>query len=173
MVSSKKSRHAGAVIAGVIGGLVAAAVLGFCGLILLRKRRRRIARAETAEFVTEPVPFPSGTTLFETSFRGPSAGQKTQSGYRSSEGASGKAREAALVSQSAPQTSASASAGNLADRENTGRSNGAGAIPPGAPLSETEVRGLRTEVENLRRVMQTMQEVRYGPPPGYQSEVGQ
>ena len=36
-----------------------------------------------------------------------------------------------------------------------------------SPLSPEEVEGLRTEVENLRRVMQAFQTERYEPPPGY------
>ena len=37
---------------------------------------------------------------------------------------------------------------------------------------QSDVQGLRTEVENLRRVMQTLNEARYEPPPGYEPETG-
>ena len=46
-------------------------------------------------------------------------------------------------------------------------------VPETGALFRSDVQGLRTEVENLMRMMQTLNEARFEPPPGYEAEPGQ
>ncbi len=169
----KKSSNAGAIAGGVVGGLGGAALLALAAFLYRRRRHPRAVSPETGpvDLITQPVPFP-----YDPPSRPPAMSEAAPlHGYGVGLGVPvSKAQEAAGAArppQSTPSTSAYSS------------SSGAGSsrhLPVGAVvsptssadtgLSHTDVQGLRTEVENLRRVMQTLHEASFEPPPGYEPE---
>ncbi|KAM5545433.1 hypothetical protein V8D89_000471 [Ganoderma adspersum] len=152
---SRSSTPIGGIVGGVVGGL---AVVGISVTVFLvfRKRSRRKRREEAEKFeVMEPIPTldqpPTLTAYSENATVGSVRKSETPLCESLRGVLSDGTHEAATLPDSASQTS-------LGSRMwSSGRNS----------LSPTEVLGLRTEVENLRRVMQEFQAQRSEPPPEY------
>lgn len=155
-----KSSNAGAIAGGVIGGVGGAAIL--CGLFFLSRCRRHPHRVSIQ---TEPVPFTHEisadlSSMTETPTRRP--------------GIIGvKGHEAMLERRNASELNPS----TLASSSNVTTS---GQTPFAAatttPVADTtgshpDAHNLRTEMENLVRLVQTLHEARFEPPPDYESEI--
>ncbi|KAF7794738.1 hypothetical protein EIP86_005876 [Pleurotus ostreatoroseus] len=167
----KKSSNAGAIAGGIIGGVGGAALFGLIGFMYWRRRHNRSVSPETGnvDLITEPEPFAYRPT--------PNPSAMTESSLRRFEMvAAAKSREATSNTASETQPTPSASAYTSTSAV-TSSGNPSATEPTMSPtssdvtaLSHSDVQGLRTEVANLRRVMESLQEARYEPPPGYEPE---
>ncbi|EMD37588.1 hypothetical protein CERSUDRAFT_114227 [Gelatoporia subvermispora B] len=173
ITEATKSANVGAIVGGVVGGV---AVIGFAviGILLWRRRLRQMSdEGEKADHsVGSPEPFPYSTmaSLPPSSSQpvdipGPSTHENPAYGQAVSIAPTSKMRELMLnhsEAQRRPNPTSSAASGSTqpASSREPPSSNSGG-------LSPSEVSELRTEVENLRRVMQEIQADRMEPPPGY------
>lgn len=176
--SSSKHRSAGPIAGGVISGLALVA-FSIIGVLFWRKRRDK-GNMDIETFPSKPMEVYTSLTLGSNDHSSPQD-QTTQTSLPMI--MSSKAREAmARMVQNhpahdpSPNTSlASGSRSTPASsREPPTVASGSGSGPRGntsrsrsANLSNTEVVGLRVEVENLKRVMQRLQVERVESPPSY------
>ncbi|KAJ3555355.1 hypothetical protein NM688_g2626 [Phlebia brevispora] len=175
---SKKSNSVGAIVGGVVGGVSGAAAILLTGLWCYRKRRHTRELAEKdGSLYGEPAPFIYETAPFDLRV-GPSAVNVSHM-----QPAYSKAREASLNTQGHSTLSPSVSApgpteatsgvlaSNLSGPSETlpGLSSEASSGPASAGVTPLDVQGLRTEMQHLRQAMQSLREVQYEPPPGYES----
>lgn len=189
--TAKKSSNTGAIVGGVVGGVGGAALLALLGFLYWRRRHPRAASPEAGHVdLITPVPFtyapPSGPPAMSEAapLHGVGVGYGVGLGLPASKaqeavasaGASGSRPTQSTLSAPRPsQSTPSASAYSSSSGAGSSRNLPAGAVvSPTAStdtgLSHSDVQGLRTEVENLRRVMQTLHETTYEPPPGYEPE---
>ncbi|KAI0088041.1 hypothetical protein BDY19DRAFT_1057674 [Irpex rosettiformis] len=185
---SEKKTNVGAIVGGVIAGIVGLGILIF--LVIFFWRRSREEQGDTIEKAiiqpgdTVPEVFPYNSVTPHEQL--PQASQptfSTQSPADSNELGStpvgmfpsSKARSRALppTPRSTPPMSSSAystSDQTASSREPPSRATSSRSRAPTSPISSHEVQGLRVEVENLRRVMQSFQNDRFDPPPEYGHE---
>lgn len=154
----KKSSNTGEIAGGVIGGIGGAVIL--CALVLYRRRRR----SRRVSFQTQPVPFAHETP--------PDLSSMTENPVRRPGMIAAKEQQAMLEVRSAsePNPSAIMSSSNA---PTSGQDPFAAAttIPPADTARSQPDDRLRREIENLVRVVQTLHEARYEPPPDYESEL--
>ncbi|KAF7794744.1 hypothetical protein EIP86_005882 [Pleurotus ostreatoroseus] len=163
----KKSSHTGAIVGGVIGGLAGAALLGLVVWLYMRRRYRRpqmVPEAGNVDLLPRAAPFTDESPL------GPAL--MTETPLRHFDFVSAKKREATDVPPlNTSVSSPSESSGEILSPVPPITGTGAPiswAASSDTPVSHSDVQGLRTEMENLRRAVQTLHETRFEPPPGYQ-----
>ena len=175
----KSKSNVGAIVGGIIGGLAGLGLLVILGLYLRRRSRAEDDIAEKAEVdpaqtTFRPVPYEY------TPYQPPSNGVQevpatdvSSEPNQPSQPAPSKAREAAFPATPVRRTPPTSTSGF------TTTSGAASSIEPPStaptssrsgtsPISPQDVQGLRAEVENLRRVMQSFQNDRLDPPPLYE-----
>ena len=190
--SQKKKTNVGAIVGGVIAGVVGLGIIVFLGFFFWRRSRPEqgdiIEKTVIQPNDTIPQAFPYNSAPYE---QPPPASQPTidaQSPLDSGELGSSpvltypssKARLAALSAMPRSTPPASSSSYSTSDRtassreppstssrEPLSRATSSRTQTTTSPISPREVQGLRMEVENLRRVMQSFQNDRFDPPPEY------
>ncbi|KAI0341899.1 hypothetical protein BDW22DRAFT_1484797 [Trametopsis cervina] len=178
-----KKPNVGAIVGGVIAGIVGLGLILF--LIFFFWRRSRAAQGDHVENAIKPQdltpqPFPYRTAAYEPPVGAaiqpderpsPSNSRTRESGLPTSPYPSLKAREAAgsrhTPAASSGYTSSTAPNSSTNPPTSPPSSHSRGETSVSSPISPREVIGLRVEVENLRRVMQSFQNDRLDPPPGY------
>jgi len=162
-ITTGKHVAVGAIIGGVIGG-----VGGLLAMLFLwrwkRQARARIGKENMNNMSRDPLglePFPYGNSPslpLQDVAMNPESMRQTQISPRK---ASERLRSLEQAHpQSAPSSPASASIESISSAGPPSRS-------PTGVMSPNEIIGLRTEVENLRRVMQELHAERLEPPPEY------
>ncbi|EED84532.1 predicted protein [Postia placenta Mad-698-R] len=161
-VSNKTHVNVGAIAGGVVGGVFALGLILVA--ILLWRRRTRVVSRRDKDYVIEnpePLAFPYESAPFvpsrEAEPRGPTPPVMMSSKLR--EHLRGQQH------QSTPSSSAYSITAPGSSREPPSTLGTGSDV---ASLSPNEIIGLRTEVENLRRVMQELHADRLEAPPEYE-----
>lgn len=166
----KKSSNAGAIAGGVVGGVAAAALLGLIGFIYRRKRLQRRSVLVDGFSGRDLMP-PPNPYVYERTFspNHPST-TMTEGPLGKFNLISHKSREAMQDAslRPAPVSSVSGSSSGTTSSPDLSYDAASGTSPAEGVLA---VQGLRSEIQNLRRIVQTLNEARYEPPPEYHSEV--
>lgn len=165
----KKSSNTGAVAGGVVCGIAAVALLGLISFMYWRKRLQRhsVVDGSSGVDLLPPNPYIYERTLSPNRL----SATMTEGPLGRYELVSHKSREAAQDApvRPAPISSVTASSSGTSPDLSYGAASG---TSPGPVQMASVVQGLRSEIHNLRRVMQTLNEARYEPPPEYHSEMG-
>ena len=172
--SSGSKSNAGAIAGGVIGGLAIVGIVVGIFVVLRRKHRQRYEETEKAEVVRQPPPHPTITPYHQVSTTGSIDMTPLSTGISSdpfdSMGTIPSSKARALMNRvryDVPSESVATSSSDFSSQ--TGLMAGRDPLSPGVAqsVSSTEVMVLRTEVENLRRVVQDIRAERLEPPPEY------
>ncbi len=180
----KKKTNVGAIVGGVIAGIVGLGIIIFLAIFFWRRSREEpgdtIEKAVIEPADTVPAAFPYQSTPYEPPTEAFQPMRNAQMPVESGDidlspvrsYPSSKARLAALPSTPRRTPPASSSAYSTSDqtassREPPSRATSSRSRTTASPISPQEVQGLRVEVENLRRVMQSFQNDRLDPPPEY------
>lgn len=169
-----KKTNVGPVVGGVVGGVGGFLILLGFGVFFWRRHKKSARYGEKGilelgegDRVTAPVPYTySGADLplyppaSQTDLRKMASGKERQPETIAPHPAASSSALNGLQSSCEPPSAPMTSSG--------GDASGGGDVP--RPLLPAEVHGLRTEVENLRRVMQSLQTGRSEPPPGYNED---
>ncbi|KAM5540214.1 hypothetical protein V8D89_006033 [Ganoderma adspersum] len=181
---STRSSNVGAIVGGVVGGLAIVSIVAAIFVVLRKRRMQKHEEADTAE-VTEHSPHHPTLTPYRqdptldyvpvaADTTGGFAGIGTEdmgaydgAAISPSPDPPTKARREAMQTRThhpAPSESVAASS-NVGSQ--AGSASSRDLLSRRESISTTDVVGLRTEVENLRRVMQDIRAERLEPPPEY------
>jgi len=171
--TTTKSRVAvGAIVGGVVGGVACLALIVLAALFYRRRKRQALASSEKEDILGEyqpPDPFPYESSPFSSTPNIPNIGVDQNSPHTPLVMSTKlrehmHAQEQATGYRAPPSESSSSSSSAYASTAPSSSRN-----PPSTvdTLSPQEIIGLRTEVENLRRVMQELHADRMEAPPEY------
>ncbi|KAM5534565.1 hypothetical protein V8D89_011769 [Ganoderma adspersum] len=165
--------NVGAIAGGVIGGLAFVGIVVAVFVVLRRRRRGQGEETEKAEVVRQAPPHPTVTPYHPVSTTGSTDTTAALAGigpdpYESiGTIPSSKAKASNRVHHDLPSESVATTSSDFGSQ--TVFVLGRDPPSPGVAqsVSSTDVMGLRTEVENLRRVIQDIRAERLEPPPEY------
>ncbi|PIL35874.1 hypothetical protein GSI_01534 [Ganoderma sinense ZZ0214-1] len=161
---AKGGSGSGAIVGGAIGGLTIVGIIVAMFVVFLRKRRMRKTEEADMSEIAEHVPHHPTLTPY---------GQHRSSDYAPTnpDRIVGFAGIGAGGNESAGRMYEPAQSESLAASSNVGSQAGSASsrdlLSRRESMSTTDVVGLRTEVENLRRVVQDIRAERLEPPPEY------
>ncbi|OCH91423.1 hypothetical protein OBBRIDRAFT_524174 [Obba rivulosa] len=180
-IPAKKKTSIGAIIGGVVGGLCVIGVAVAAALMWMHRSRKLTRTHEKAQdILAEPEPFIYNTVpQFPSSYSidnlqsvsvpsGPA--QVVEASAFHSMHLPSKVQERIVYNPSTRHPTPAASAISGASRSpvtSNGGSGYANSAGPGGSISTTDVQELRTQVENLQRVVQGIQLDNMEPPPVY------
>jgi hypothetical protein len=176
--NAPKESNIGPIIGGVIGGLVGLCLLVFLAIFCWRRFREEpsgnIEKAVNGsnDFVPHAFPYggcsgrptQGGPVLDDQSLHGPNSPSSTRYYSLTKETLAAThitSPQTYLASWGSTYTSSSPTASSIRESPLS--------VPAvtANPISPSEVQGLRVEVENLRRAMQSFQHNNFDPPPEY------
>lgn len=162
---SQKSSDVGAIVGGVVGGLGGAACLILVGFLFWRKRHPR-TRSSEAGLATQPSPFVDAPSHARPSDIMTQAPRRSYGPGLVSRKETERMLASRNISSPDPSSSANISVGGLSPYQNPS------AASSGPPVAHSDMQALVMEVENLRRVVQTIRDPGLDSPPEYRSESG-
>ncbi|PIL35943.1 hypothetical protein GSI_01603 [Ganoderma sinense ZZ0214-1] len=165
------SSNAGAIADGVIGGLAFVGIVVAAFVVLRRRRAQQHEEAGKPKVMRQVPPHPTVTPYYQDSTTGFTGTTAALAGIEPDpyEGVGVIPPSKAKASPNRPHHDVPFESIATSDDSQAGSAWSRGLLSPaGAPsVSPTDVLGLRTEVENLRRVIHDIRAERLEPPPEY------